>query len=387
MGESAGFFDDQGLATLTSDDLLDVLDIVHTANCGCGLLEMRTNVCMAIKRAFQASAVVFFLGDKEFKAIDNTSLAGVNADPRYLESWAACYYKRDPFHNEAHGVKEVCKVDDILPHWRWEKLKIYKEFYKPQNIHHKFSMFLNRQDKVFGAVGVFRSREQEDFSKHDMTKARILVPHLVTAIENRSCAFGNEGGDLCAGLVNRFPLFGVIALDYSLRPLRWNAEALDFCRALTDGRGTSAPGMGTNPVIIPEIVQDCLKLKALHQNGEGLPPFRWERIISAGVRRRFRVISSLESRTSPDPFTPGFNIYLFDVSEKGRLDKETLKARYRLTGREADIVLCVWDGLTNSEIGDMLFISRNTVETHLKKIFSKTMIKHRAGLARLLKSS
>jgi DNA-binding CsgD family transcriptional regulator len=70
-----------------------------------------------------------------------------------------------------------------------------------------------------------------------------------------------------------------------------------------------------------------------------------------------------------------------------RLGKEALKERYHLTKREADIVRCVCDGLTNSEIGETLFISRNTVETHLKNIFSKTGMRHRAGLAGLLQSS
>jgi DNA-binding CsgD family transcriptional regulator len=49
-----------------------------------------------------------------------------------------------------------------------------------------------------------------------------------------------------------------------------------------------------------------------------------------------------------------------------------------------DIVRCVCQGLTNDEIGEKLYISRFTVETHLKNIFDKTKVKHRAGLAGLL---
>lgn len=59
---------------------------------------------------------------------------------------------------------------------------------------------------------------------------------------------------------------------------------------------------------------------------------------------------------------------------------------YRLTKREIDIVRCVCQALTNDEIGERLYISRFTVETHLKNIFDKTGVKHRAGLAGLQQS-
>ena len=59
--------------------------------------------------------------------------------------------------------------------------------------------------------------------------------------------------------------------------------------------------------------------------------------------------------------------------------------RYDLTKRETDIALCVCQGLTNEEIGQKLYISRFTVEAHLRNIFSKTGVKHRAGLADIIR--
>jgi DNA-binding CsgD family transcriptional regulator len=64
-----------------------------------------------------------------------------------------------------------------------------------------------------------------------------------------------------------------------------------------------------------------------------------------------------------------------------------MRERYQLTKREADIALCVCQGLTNDEIGERLFISRFTVETHLKNIFNRANLKHGAGLAGLQQSS
>jgi DNA-binding CsgD family transcriptional regulator len=58
---------------------------------------------------------------------------------------------------------------------------------------------------------------------------------------------------------------------------------------------------------------------------------------------------------------------------------------YSLTKREAEIAEYVCQGLSNKRISETLFISLNTVETHLKNIFKKTGITNRTSLLALSK--
>jgi DNA-binding NarL/FixJ family response regulator len=51
-----------------------------------------------------------------------------------------------------------------------------------------------------------------------------------------------------------------------------------------------------------------------------------------------------------------------------------------LTPRELEIVRLIADELNNAQIGEKLFISERTVETHRKNIFRKTNTKSVAGL-------
>jgi len=55
-----------------------------------------------------------------------------------------------------------------------------------------------------------------------------------------------------------------------------------------------------------------------------------------------------------------------------------------LTGRELEVTRLVVDRRTNVEIAAMLFLSRKTVETHLRNIFNKVGVDSRAGLARVV---
>jgi DNA-binding CsgD family transcriptional regulator len=250
---------------LAKEDFLDVFNVIHIANCNLKLSEMRVMVARTLKRDFKAQGVAFFLCDKEFRRIDNTNIVGAGMNLRYLDQWIHHYCHYDPFQQEARSKSTVCKVDDILPYKRWVTLPIYNEFYRPQNIHYKLSIYLRSNDRVFGLIGMFRPKEHPDFSKKEIAKARILASHLTTALEN--------------------------------------------------------------------------------------------------------------------------NIRFSEMQERKNLwREETLSEKYQLTKREIDIVRCVCQGLTNDEIGRRLYISRFTVETHLKNIFYKTSVKHRAGLASLLQS-
>ncbi len=52
-----------------------------------------------------------------------------------------------------------------------------------------------------------------------------------------------------------------------------------------------------------------------------------------------------------------------------------------LSSSELRVVELVCEGLTNPEIGDRLYISRRTVQTHLYNVFKKLGVTSRAELA------
>ena len=62
--------------------------------------------------------------------------------------------------------------------------------------------------------------------------------------------------------------------------------------------------------------------------------------------------------------------------------KELLHQAANLTDREVEILKLIAQGLTNKEIGEKLFISHRTVDTHRTNLQKKLNVKNIAGLIR-----
>ncbi|HMX09211.1 MAG TPA: helix-turn-helix transcriptional regulator, partial [Microthrixaceae bacterium] len=58
-----------------------------------------------------------------------------------------------------------------------------------------------------------------------------------------------------------------------------------------------------------------------------------------------------------------------------------------LTRREREVAILAADGLAAREIGERLYVSRRTVESHLARVYAKLGIGSRAELASLLQDT
>lgn len=70
------------------------------------------------------------------------------------------------------------------------------------------------------------------------------------------------------------------------------------------------------------------------------------------------------------------------MTPEERLD--LLAERYQLTAREREIVALMREGRSNPEIGEALYVTRNTVKKHIQNIYEKLGVNSRKGLEELL---
>ena len=76
--------------------------------------------------------------------------------------------------------------------------------------------------------------------------------------------------------------------------------------------------------------------------------------------------------------SPGMAGKLFDVTRQLLRHQDLVGVRKpTLTGREIEVLELVADGKTSRDIGDLLFISENTVKNHIRNILEKLQLHSR----------
>jgi DNA-binding CsgD family transcriptional regulator len=102
------------------------------------------------------------------------------------------------------------------------------------------------------------------------------------------------------------------------------------------------------------------------------------------AREQLRLAHGLFSDFGMEAFAERARVELEATGEHAR--KRIVETRGDLTPQEAQIARLARDGLSNAEIGARLFISKHTVDYHLRKVFTKLGINSRTKLAHALPS-
>jgi len=370
---------------LKSQDFRDILDLVYVANSHSDLTAMRNDLLRAMEQVFRIDSANFFLGDSRYSrwiGIDITSAISLGIDEHYLERFGEHYYCYDPFLRELDSGKAVFTTGEVCPYSRWVKLEYYNDFLKPQKIYHELAIVLRSGIKLCGLIALFRPREQPNFSQREIVKANILAPYLATALENIRLLSKIKEERKLLQIANEPYLEGILLLDYDFQTIYCNSRAKQSCLSLSRNRpAQTSEAEGENLPIPPEILEDCLALKELFQNGKQITSPCRIRTVWAEEGKRFQIKTSLSQQPSPEVSSPYFLASLEDLSETYKIRGEMLKEKCHLTEREIEVIRGVSEGLTNEDVADKLFISRFTVENHLKSIFKKTGVKNRTELA------
>ena len=110
-------------------------------------------------------------------------------------------------------------------------------------------------------------------------------------------------------------------------------------------------------------------------------------LVKKGVRGIFYNEDSLSNITKGVPailkgeFWFSRNALIKFFLDPDQRSESAMEIRARLTTREEEILLLIRTGISNSQIAEKLFISRNTVKTHLYNIYRKLNVPNRLQAA------
>jgi DNA-binding CsgD family transcriptional regulator len=378
------------MTRLTGKDYRDILNLVYLAN-RCEDIESFVNTLFPpIMQVFHAECVTFQLikgylshteivESRSFKS-DSHNLY---EDKYYPILYKDSFYQYSPLLKEAiSSSKTILKFGDSISFRDWERSDFYNNFMLPQHLYWELFLTLRWKNNLEGMITLWRSKKQLDYEDRDISKAEMLAPHLMVAMNNiRLISQINTWGKhfLSADEANSE---GLLCLDHKFTPYFFNAKARDICMQLFSRMPYNTINLEKDEFPIPSyIIKDCSDLLDLLKAEEQPILLPKERIVFAESGKKFRIECSLIWKTDQISSMPNFMVTLSDLTDEKKLET-TLQARFHLSRRELDVIYYLTRGLSDDEIAEKLFISKLTVHTHIKNIYSKLGARSRIELYR-----
>jgi len=380
------------MARLTGKDYRDILSLVYLANRCEDVESFLSSLFPSIMQAFNTECATFQLikgypryisvvESRSFKSNGNNLYEDKYYCPQYKDS----FYQHSPLLREAASSSKIAlKIGESISVEDWDRSVLYNDFIRPQHLYWELFLTLRWKNNLEGMITLWRSKKQPDYEDREVLKAARLASHLGVAIHNiclLSQIHNQEELALASEDVNSK---GILCLDHRFKPSFFNAKARDICLQLSGRMSYDTSDLKNGEFPVPSyVIRDCSDLLALVK-AEGRPMLSpKERILSIDSGQKFRTECSLIWKGDQLGSTPSFMVTLSDLNDEEKLEA-TFQTRFQLSGREMDVIHCLTKGLSDNEIGEKLYISRQTVHTHIKNIYRKLGAKSRVELYRMV---
>jgi DNA-binding CsgD family transcriptional regulator len=380
------------MARVSGRDYRDILNLIYLANRCVDIESLIHTLFLPLMQVFRAECATLqlikgyplYIKITESRSFRSDS-HNICEDNYYPALYKDSYYHHSPLLNEASSSpKIVLKFGDSVSFRDWERSDFYNNFMLPQQLYWELFLTLRWRNNLEGMITLWRSKKQPDYEDRDVSKAEMLVPHLGVAVHNICLISQISKQGNCSLSADDASSEGLLWLDSEFTPSFFNTEARDICRQLSSGVPYNTSDLEKGEFTVPPyIIKDCSDLLTLLETEE--QPILWpkERIVSAESGKKFRIECSLIWKADQISSTPNFMITLSGLSDEEKLET-ALQTRFNLSRRELDIIYCITRGLSDDEIGNKLYISRQTVHTHIKKIYKKLGVKNRVELYRIV---
>jgi DNA-binding CsgD family transcriptional regulator len=230
--------------------------------------------------------------------------------------------------------------------------------------YHPLLVFIRSQDKLIGAINLFRSRSQKPFNNHEQTLLLRLMPYVNHAFQNQNAhdlQYVNQG------------VSGMVLMDKAGNILYQNATAERLLLIASYPLVPMDSIIKIN-VLLSKLRQLCRNLNTLFEGKDAAPPS----FCHTNGRGRFLFTAYWLDKANREP--GGLIGVTIEHQEPQALIILRALRDLPLSPVQKEVALLVAQGVAYENIGERLHIKLTTVKDHVYKIFDKLDIHHREEL-------
>ena len=328
--------------TLSSKEKDWVIDIIDLVNSCIEIDTLRNKIADHLVNFIPSS----FFGSYFYDAHSKKVIHGVtrNLSKNFINSFNNHYYKKNPFIEKILHLSEPVRTTDIVPLKDFKETEYFRDFLAPEGLQFGASVFYKIYDNFYLSFVLWRSKGESDYCERDIQLFKTVSPYLRKA-------------------VHKALLYSKI---YEMNKL-YNRIADNLDRGL----------------IIVDSMSKVICANRAARNA-GFQPDKDTRVgdslFDPAQGDKCRV--DVYQYKCPEYIVNGlYSIILIEnLCSKGNIDLSFLGKEHDLTSREIGIVELILQGHKNREIAERLFISRFTVNCHIRNIFRKMNVKSRTEI-------
>lgn len=296
------------------------------------------------------------------------------------------FYAVDPLVNL--NIGEVVCLSDLISDEGLIVSDIYQYGMKPYGIHYSLGIDFEYDNQERFSIRLSRSLEQGDFTQAEREFMALLAEHVQRAVCSAQKQMQLDGVQQMWVKSFSAKAIGVVILDKTGSILRSNSLAEQF---LQEKDGLSARHKRLHlknaelnlqlKTYIDEALETQRHAKTVKVNALSVPRVSGRSVYEL-VIKPVPIRPLMESRCSPH-----LNVFIFSQEGGVEVNLRLLMKLYRLTATEASVAIKLAQGSTLDDVVESMNVSRNTVRTHLRSIFSKTGTNQQSVLVSLVLNS
>lgn len=341
----------------------------------------------ALRTVGGGSAAVLTIHD--FSACADSVSASVGVDSVATRQYDEYYGSRNILMNRNPHLllpgrvlsdAELCPVDEFLAS------EYYNDYLRPQNIRYLTGGSILQQDAIAAVITLIRPHSANGFSSTEQRLIQQLMPHLQRAVRmHRRLNSANAACSAFSETLNHLAA-GVIVTDGAGNLLLVN-KAAESMLAAKDGLLLRARKLHLQNARIEAQLQLLITQAATRSDSKVMQSGGLLVLPRPSMRRGYVLqVCPLPQNevTMLNSGTGAALVLISDPEAQPQPDMVLLRQAFGLTSAESRLVSKLMAGKSLSEAAESLCITRNTANSQLKSIFSKTGTRRQSGLIRLL---
>ncbi len=336
-------------------------ELIRLCHAGLDSRTLRIEIMKRLRTVIPIDASCFITADPSTLLITGSVVDELaSATPQLIEN----EFLYDDVNKFAWLVRSHTPVGDLVQATQGEpsRSRRYREILAPNGIGDELRAVLLTGASCWGFMCLLRHRSRPLFTVAEAAYLARLTPHFAEGLRTALLLSSTTGPQVAdePGLLLLAEDLSVVAITPAAE--RWLAEVAE----------ADWPRKQALPYAIPAVVARML---ALEQGKETQPDL--------GPRARLRTASGhwlvLHASRLSGSSTQGQVAVIVEVARPVEVAPLIVQA-YDLSKRESEIMQSVLRGHSTAEITEILHISSNTVQDHLKAIFEKVGVRSRREL-------